>query len=293
MDNRELLAIATPTYNRAYILNKCYDSLKKQTNNSFTWMIIDDGSTDETESIVKSWMQEDLLDIQYLKKSNGGKASALNLAISKTNTKYFVCLDSDDTFSENAVELALKHLTEIEQETRYCGILSLRNTPDGKVMGGEQIPMNVTEITLSDLDSIYNIKSELICFYKTDVIKKFRFPEIPGEKFISPAYLEHEVGRNYKFLASREIYCYCEYLPDGLTKNKIDVIKKNPKGYTLVKKQSFELANRFIPKCKHAIMYIAGSILSGDNFIKDSPNRAITLILYPLGWLVYKKKFRK
>ena len=289
----KLLTIATPTYNRGYILGECYESLKQQTNNSFIWLIVDDGSTDDTEVMVKGWIDEGFIDIQYYKKTNGGKASALNLAFEKLGTKYFVCLDSDDIFANNAVELAILRLNNINDYIKYAGILALRNTIDGRVMGEKPIPEYVNDITLSELDTVYKIQSELICFYKSDVIKNFRFPEIPGEKFISPAYLEHEIGRKYKFLASRKIYCYCEYLPDGLTKNKVGVIKKNPKGYTLVKKQSYELATGLNYKIKHGIMYIAGSILSENkNIIRESPHKEMTFLLYPLGWLVYKIKLK-
>lgn len=259
-----IITVVTPTYNRGYILEKCYESLKMQTCTSFIWMIIDDGSVDNTEEIVNQWIEEKIIEIIFFKKENGGKASALNLALDKVNTEYFVCLDSDDTFSLNAIELAINQLNNIKENSKYCGILALRTTPDGEVMGGKQIPDEVEEITLSEIGTKYKIRSELICFYKTGVISQYRFPEIQGENFISPAYLEHEISRSYKYLVSRSIFCYCEYLPDGLTKNKRNVIKKNPKGYTLVKCQSFELAGNFKSKSKHCIMYICGCILSED-----------------------------
>ena len=293
MQDKHLITVVTPTYNRAYILHKAYESLKKQTCKSFCWMIIDDGSTDDTDELVKKWINENEIDIYYYKKDNGGKASALNLALDKVNTTYIVCLDSDDTFAYNAIEIALEQLKKIKNNARYCGILALRHSPDGKVLGGKEIPAGITGITLSELTDKYKIRSELICFYKTEIIKKYRFPVIQGEKFISPGYLQHELGRKYKYFISRETFCYCEYLDDGLTRNKINIIKKNPKGYTLVKSQSFELSKNIIPKIKHCIMYIAGSILSRDRkFIENSPNKFMTILCYPLGWLAYKIRFK-
>lgn len=294
MQTKNIVTVVTPTYNRAYILNKCYESLKAQTSESFIWMIVDDGSTDNTEELVRGWINEDSINITYYKKSNGGKASALNLALDKVDTDYFVCLDSDDIFSDNAIEVAVDHLQQVKDNPRYCGILALRTAQNGEVLGGKQIPEGVVEITLSDIGNKYKIQSELICFYKTEVITQYNFPEIPGEKFISPAYLEHEISKKYKYFVSRDTLCYCEYLPDGLTKNKRNIIKKNPKGYTLVKRQSFELADDFIVKSKHAIMYIAGCILSGEKgCIRKSPNRIMTFCFYPLGWLVYLLRFKR
>ncbi|MEK4476640.1 glycosyltransferase family A protein [Paenibacillus sp. FSL R7-0048] len=288
-----MITVVTPTYNRAYTLENSYNSLRKQTCKSFIWMIIDDGSKDETESLVGEWIkQETDFKIIYLKKENGGKASALNLSFNRVYTDYYVCLDSDDTFTSNAIDIAIKRLDEIKYDKKYCGILALRTKPNGQVLGGKQIPSEVKDITLSDLTNKYEIKSELICFYKTHMVMKYRFPEIDGEKFISPAYLEHRIGKDYKYLASRESYCICEYLPDGLTRNKIEVIIKNPKGYTLVIREAFEVSTNFIIKSKHCVMYIAGCILSGDKeCIRNSPNKKMTTLYYPLGWIAYKIRF--
>lgn len=294
MRSKEIVTVVTPTYNRGYILINCYESLKRQTCKSFIWMVVDDGSTDGTEKLVKKWIDEKEIDIFYYKKNNGGKASALNLALDKVVTDYFVCLDSDDSFSHNAIELAINQLNRIKEGSIYCGILALRTAPNGIVLGGKTIPNEIKEITLPDLGNKFKIKSELICFYKTEIITQFRFPEINGERFISPAYLEHEIGKKYKYIVSQDVFCYCEYLPDGLTKNKRNIIKKNPKGYTMVKLQSFELAMNFKAKSKHCIMYICGCIISKNKqCIKNSPHKIMTFMYYPLGWLVYRLRFYK
>lgn len=293
MINQKVITIVTPTYNRAYILDKCYESLKNQTSKLFLWMIIDDGSIDNTEELVKKWINEGEFEIIYYKKTNGGKASAINLSLNKLESKYFVCLDSDDTFTVNAVETALKQLEKISNNNNYCGILALRSAANGEVLGGKPIPIEVKETTSVELSNKYKIHSELICFYKTEIICQYRFPEVKGENFISPAYLEHEIGRKYKYYVCHDALCYCAYLKDGLTINKRKVIMQNPRGYTLVKRQSFELSNNFIAKSKHCIMYICGSILSNnENFIKESPFKLMTIIYYPLGWMVSILRFK-
>lgn len=293
MNDDDKVTVVTPTYNRGYILDKCYQSLKNQTSKSFKWLVVDDGSTDNTEDLVLKWKEEGHIQIEYLKKENGGKASALNLALGKTDTEYFVCLDSDDQFTGNAIEDVLKALSPIKNNDEYCGIIALRNTPDGGVMGGERIPEEVIETTVMEITDRYRIHSEFIQFYKTSVISNYRFPEIQGEKFISPEFIAREINRKHKFKVSQKSLCVCDYLEDGLTKNKVSVIIKNPRGYTLTKKQSYELAEGWPAKSKHGIMYIAGSILSGDkDFIKNSQNRALIYLLYPFGWLAYRKRFK-
>ncbi|OEH92142.1 glycosyltransferase family 2 protein [Bacillus solimangrovi] len=294
MFKKDIITVVTPTYNRAYILGNCYKSLKLQTSKSFVWMIIDDGSTDNTQELVEKWIAEKEITIIYLKKENGGKASALNMALNHVDTEYFVCLDSDDTFTIHAIELALDQLKKTIENEKICGVMALRNSDSGEVLGGKRIPDKVDEATVMDITDKFRIRSEFIQFYKMKILSKYRFPIVEGEKFISPEYIAREVNRNYKFKISQENLCVCEYLSDGLTRNKLRVIKRNPKGYTLVKRQSYELAKGFVAKVKHGIMYIAGCILSREKeYILKSPHKIITLFCFPLGWLAYKVKFSK
>lgn len=288
------ITVVTPTYNRAYTLERCYKSLCSQTNLNFSWMVIDDGSTDETEKLIKQYKDEGMIDINYIKKENGGKASALNLALNNINTDYCVCLDSDEYFEKNAIEIALKYLNEVKENKKICGILSLRRDKDGNVLGGKEIPNNVENIRFIDINDSYNIVSEVICFYKTNIINKFRFPTFEGEKFVSPAYIQYEITKDYEFRVFRDGIIFCEYLEDGLTKNKRKVIQKNPHGYIAVKRQSFQYSKHLTKKIKHGIMYGAVSILAKDkNFLKKSPNKILSFLLLPVSYMTYKLKFKR
>lgn len=289
-----MITVITPTYNRGYILFQCYRSLLAQTDIRFQWLIVDDGSTDNTEEIVKEWIKENKIKIEYIKKQNGGKASALNLAIERLETKYAVCLDSDDIFFPQTVELAMDQLNEIESNDRYCGILALRNSPDGTVMGKRAIPSQYTEITAEDVFLRLNLRTELICFYKTDILKKYRFPEFSEEKFVSPAWMQYKITQNYKFKTSWDKLCQCEYVADGLTKNKRKIIIKNPKGYTCVKRYSFNLAPTLKMKIKHGIMYDCGCILGGNkDWLDDVQHRVLAIALMPVAYIVIKLRYRQ
>jgi glycosyltransferase involved in cell wall biosynthesis len=107
------ITVFTPTYNRAYILDRVYKSLINQTNKSFVWLIVDDGSTDNTESLVKKWIKEDKIEIKYYKQKNGGKQRAHNKAVKLTDTDLFICLDSDDYFTKDAIEILLNSWNEV------------------------------------------------------------------------------------------------------------------------------------------------------------------------------------
>lgn len=288
-----MLTIVTPTYNRAHTLPKVYASLLNQTSKKFTWLIVDDGSTDNTEQLVSNWIAENRLQIQYFKKENGGKASALNVGIDHLQTTYAVCLDSDDIFYPNAVESALIELDSIEGDDACCGLLALRNNPDGSVMGHIEIPKEMAMVTAQDIFLRLHLKTELICFYKVSILKNYRFPEFKGEKFVSPAWMQYEITQRYKYKASGKKYCQCEYIDDGLTKNKNKLIIKNPKGYTCVKRFSFDLAPSLIQRMKHGIMYDCGCIIGHDkNWLKNVNHKVWAILLWPAGWFVSKTRFK-
>lgn len=288
------LTIVTPTYNRAYILNKAYKSLVNQTNQSFKWLIIDDGSSDNTEEYVGKLIKKNEIEIEYIKKENGGKASALNMGLDIIETPYCVCLDSDDWFSENAVEFALNLLKEEKQNSSCCGILAIRNNPDGSYMGNQKIPNSYKYITMDDLYNKIGFASELICFYKSEIVKQYRFPVFEHEKFMPPSWFHYKLCEKYVFRTSWDTLCYCEYIRDGLTKNKRKIIVNNPRGYTLIKRISFQNSKGVKRRFMNGIMYVCGCILSKDrNCLQNSPDKFVTIICFPIAVLVYFLRFHK
>lgn len=291
--NEVLLTIATPTYNRAHTLPKCYESLCAQSDKRFVWLIIDDGSTDNTSEVVDRWINEDTISIIYKKKENGGKASALNIGIEMLNTDYAVCLDSDDWFCEDAVKTALEELECTKEDEKCCGLLALRNNPDGSVMGKVEIPKKMKTITAEVVFLRLHLTTELICFYKSSVLKKYRFPEFQGEKFVSPAWMQYTVTQDYYFIPSWSKYCICEYIADGLTKNKKKIIANNPLGYTCVKRFSFDLATSLELRIKHGIMYDCGCLLGKDkDWLKNVNHKGWAIVLMPIAWVVSKTRFK-
>lgn len=285
----EKLTIITPTYNRGEKLKDVFESLNKQTNKDFIWMIIDDGSTDNTREIVEKFNKSKKIHIKYYYKDNGGKASALNVALDKIKTKYCCCLDSDDVFTFNAVENALNELKIEEKNNNCCGIVALRTSKVGKPLGNVAIPTKYKYINIEELYSVLD-KTELICFYKYSHIKDIKFPVIKDEKFISPTWFQYKATENAKFKVSHEHFCICEYLEDGLTKNKKSIILKNPKGYTLVKKESLKNSHKIKKIIKHAIMYDYGSLLSKNKkFIKESPKKIVTILCFPFALILLLK----
>lgn len=288
------LTVITPTYNRIHTLPKVYDSLVKQSNQDFLWLVIDDGSIDDTETLVRAFINENKIEIKYEVKNNGGKASAINRALDLVETPYCTCLDSDDWFDCETIEKVIRLLDEEKNNSDCCGILAIRNNPDGSIMGNLEIPQKYRYINMDELYNDLNFRSELICFYKSDIAKQFRFPVFENEKFMPPSWFHYAVCEKHKFRTSRDCLCYCEYIDDGLTKNKRKVIVKNPNGYTLIKRISFEHSKGIKRKFKNGIMYVVGTIIAEDKeWFKNAPHKVIVLASYPLAWFVYFKRFKK
>lgn len=142
-----LLTIFTPTYNRGYVLGKLYESLCKQTCFKFEWLIVDDGSEDDTSAKVKKWMKEnDKFKIRYIYQNNQGKQLAFNTGVENCELEYFFCVDSDDYLTDNAVEEIYKILPNIK-EKRIAGIVALRGT-DKNLPIGTQMPRKIRNSSL-------------------------------------------------------------------------------------------------------------------------------------------------
>ena len=110
----QTLTVFTPAYNRAHTIGRTYKSLCSQKCKDFVWLIVDDGSTDNTAELVKDWMSKDNgFEIQYIYKENGGMHTAHNVAYRNIHTELNTCIDSDDALSENAVEKIINKWNQV------------------------------------------------------------------------------------------------------------------------------------------------------------------------------------
>lgn len=290
----KLITVFTPTYNRADTLKLCYNSLVNQTSDNFVWQIIDDGSTDNTEELVKQFISEGKIDITYIKKENGGKVSAINRSLNETETELWLCLDSDDYLFPPAVECFEKLYPLIENEEKICGLFSLRSNPDGTPMQGKDIPDNLICETQFNLRYKYHIEPEYVQVYKTKIINNYRYPLFPNEKYMPLSYMQDQIDQKYLFHIFHEPTMVCEYRSDGITHNQKRLVLKNPKGYTEFKRQQITIAKQFLFKIKACIAYDTGCILSGNikAIVKESPSKFLTAVLAPLGMADYILRYK-
>lgn len=231
-----LVTFLTPTYNRAYILGKLYDSLCIQRDKDFEWLIIDDGSGDETEQLAQQWKGEADFPIRYYKQENGGKHRALNTGIPLAQAPWIFIIDSDDQVTPEAMDFIRRWTQEVEGRPEFAGVAGVRRTPGGKTVG--EYPAGKTYVDAPDIKRrMYQLEGDKAEVYRTDILRKYPFPEYEGEKFLSECAVWNRIGMDgYLIRWYPEALSVSEYLADGLTKSE-DKEARNYKGYTYVIRQ--------------------------------------------------------
>lgn len=228
-----MLTIFTPTYNRAYILGQLYKSLCDQTCKDFEWLIVDDGSDDETMEVVKNFMQEFSFPIRYYKTPNGGKHRAINYGVQKANGQAFFIVDSDDALPKDSVETILAYFKQIEHDDDFAGISGLREYFGDKGIIGGVKDFGVIDTDMISIREKYHVKGDMAEVFKTSVLKEYPFPFFEGEKFMTEGVVWSRIAKKYKMRYFYKGIYQCEYLEDGLTKSIRRQYRNSPLGAML------------------------------------------------------------
>ncbi|WP_074406525.1 glycosyltransferase family 2 protein [Aquimarina megaterium] len=290
------ITVFTPTYNRAYCLHKCYESLIKQSNQDFVWLIIDDGSSDDTKELVASWINENKIDIQYHYQKNLGMHGGHNAAYRLIETTLNVCIDSDDFVGEEAIQKILDSWEVIKDKPEYAGLVGLDADESGTIIG-TKIPEGVKETTLYELYNTHKVLGDKKLVYRTEVVKKYPpYPIFEGERFVPLGYLYQLIDQDYKLLPVNEIFCVVEYMVDGSSMNMLKQYRRHPRGFAFSRKSRMQLATNFKDKFKNAIHYVSSSLfIKNGSFLKESPKKITTILAIPFGivlnlYIRYKTK---
>ncbi|MEH7545763.1 glycosyltransferase family A protein [Neobacillus vireti] len=282
-----MLTVFTPTYNRAYTLHLCYESLKRQTCKDFIWLIIDDGSTDNTKLLVEGWIKEKIVPIRYHFQENLGMHGAHNTAYKLIETELNVCIDSDDYMPDDAVEKITSFWIKYGNE-KYAGIVGLDASPEGNIIG-TGIPENIKRSTLTDLYAKYKVKGDKKLIYRSDLTRNTpAYPIFPGEKYCPLSYKYILIDQKYPLLVMNEILCYVEYLADGSSLNIINQYKRNPRSFSFFRKVAMKYAPSFKESFRESIHYVSSNILIGNmKFLLESPKLFTTILATPFGVLLF------
>ena len=228
------ISILTPTYNRAYTLPRLFNSLLTQTYTDFEWVLIDDGSTDDTISVVNDMIQKATFPVKFKKTANGGKHRAINIGVNLVAGEMILFLDSDDWLREDALELIVKIESTIpaEDKCRYAGVQGLRCHTNGEIVGSTFDGSMLDSTTINRKS--FGIRGDKAEVYYTYLIRKYPFPEFDGEKFATERLVWNQIAAEGKLVRyfNEPIY-YCEYLPDGLTYPGNRLYAANPQQWGL------------------------------------------------------------
>lgn len=280
------ITVYTPTYNRGYCLSNCYESLKRQTSKDFKWMIIDDGSTDNTKELVDLWIKENVVKIEYYFKANGGMHTGHNEARKHLNTELNVCIDSDDYMTDNAIELIIEKW-RLYGGIEYAGLAGLDIDKYGKVIG-KAFPDGLKDFRYYELKPIYKIVGDKKSVFRTDVIKECEeYPVFDNEKFV-PLYWPILIDQKYKTLSFNDALCVVEYQEDGSTLNIVKQYMRNPIGFIFYRRILMDNVPIFRVKFKNAIHYVSSCLLIRKfKLLFEYSHRGLILLAFPFGILLY------
>ena len=282
-----ILTVFTPTYNRAYCLQQCYESLKRQTNKAFIWLIIDDGSTDPTLEKVEEWKKENIIPIHYHYQENQGMHGAHNAAYKLIETELNVCIDSDDYMPDEAVENIINYWKQHGNES-VGGIIGLDAFTDQQIIGST-LPTTQSTSTLFDLYYKHGVTGDKKLVYRSELTRKYPYPVFDGEKYVGLAYKYYKLDQEYEMLLLNKVLCCVEYLPDGSSRNMLKQYRRNPQGFSFYRKELMKLSFAGISfKFRQSIHYVSSSIMMKNwKFIRESPNKGLTILALPLGLLLF------
>lgn len=281
-----LITVFTPTFNRAHTLGRTYESLVKQNNKNFEWLIVDDGSSDNTAELVRQWQEKDNgFEIRYIYKENGGMHTAHNVAYENINTELNVCIDSDDILAEDAISRISEKWEEIKDKN-YAGMIGLDVDFEGHVIG-KGFPEKMVDTTLSGYYAQGGSGDKKLV-YRTDVINKYpAYPVFEGEKYVGLNYKYLLIDQDYKLAILDDVLCNVDYQADGSTGTMWKQYRKNPKGFAFLRTVYMKYPTskkRLFVDCIH---YVSSSMFAKNGkFISESPRKGMTILAIPFGCLL-------
>lgn len=226
-----MITILTPTYNRAYTLNRLYNSLCAQTNKRFEWLIIDDGSTDNTANLVEAMQQDAKIAIQYHRQTNSGKHVAVNEGVKLSDRDWVFIVDSDDMLTKNAINIIIDAINHYSEKKHIVGLCFRKAYFNNKMIGVE-IAEDILNISPTEASQLF--QGDLAYIFTKQALINNPFPVIDNEKFVPELYVWNKIAdRGSILFFPKKIVYLAEYLADGYTQNFKNNLRKNPQGFKL------------------------------------------------------------
>lgn len=287
-----MIAVLTPTFNRADCLANLFDSLCRQTDKAFKWYIVDDGSTDNTKDIVNDFISKASFPIEYIYKENGGKHTALNIGIGYIIEPLTFIVDSDDLLATDAVETVEMYYDKYKSNGELCGFSFLRQFPDGKINGKlfaeNDLVGSYIDVRINGDDTNAD-KAEV---YFTKKLKEFPFPEYAGEKFLGEDIIWIRMARKYKMVHVNKAIYIGNYLDSGLTNNRRKHNIASPVGCMHRAEEFMENDIKLKYRIKGALQYIIYGKFAGMSvraLLEQTNNKWLVSLVTPFALLIFCK----
>ena len=267
----------------------------RQAFNDIEWLIVDDGSSDETKCVVEEFQRQSDFSIRYVYQENRGKPSAFNHGVLEARGKLFFCVDSDDYLADDALE-KISDLWRMADSPKIAGILGGKQDTKGNRLC-DRIPTRLLKSSLYDLTHVSGIGGEFSLIFRTALLKNFLFPIVPGEKFVTECVVYDRFDlAGYTMLLSDDVMTVCEYQPGGLSDTAYALMMKNPTGYLIFYSQRIDLAKNFKERIGYILRYRAfWSMCRAADFRYVGRHSLLVALLAPFGCLlkkIYQRKAR-
>lgn len=297
--------IFIPTYNRAGLLPRAFASIEAQSFRDFEVVVVDDGSTDETESLVADWKQRVDFPVVYFKQANQGKYAAHNAGVDLARGRFFFLLDSDDRLLPDTLERIRFHWEAIPESgrPRFAGVEGLVESMDGERSLSKPYPRSPLDASYLDVRYRLGIGGDKKQAVLTEILRRFPYPVFPGEKHVRDSITWKRMAHEYLLRCVNESFQQVEYQPDGLTSNRFAARMSSPQGFQLFYLEDVTLHRRWLSRRqlrRSMIDFIRFSLHAGTGPLGQARRLGfdpLWLLLLPAGvvrWLVdlYRLRFQ-
>lgn len=290
-----LITLFTPTYNRAHLLPEIYFSLEAQTSKDFEWVIVDDGSKDDTYNVVNSLLKGKSFPIRYYHKENGGKHTAINMGAKIARGQLLLILDSDDVLPPTAIADIREAFELVKDKNCFAGVCGYMAHRDGRIIGHPLVEADISEI---EMRNRYHVTGDMCEVFRTDVLREFPFPEIKDERFCPECLVWNRIALKYRLHVFPKVIYLRDYLDGGLTDNIVRIRMNSPVASMMTYAEMLDLDIPWSQKVKAAINYYRFKACLTAKHAREVncsiPTVPATwLLMKPLGWLMHWKDSKK
>ena len=286
-----IVTVLTPTFNRGGgSLNNLYQSLQKQTIKDFEWLLVDDGSTDDTKNIAEEMRKKAEFPMRYIYKENGGKHTALNVGVKQITSELTFIVDSDDTLVPDAIETILQYHKKYKERKDLCGYSFLRRFPDGNINGKPFEPDEKVGTYIECRINADDTQADKAEVFYTRCLKEFPFPEYRNEKFLGEDLVWIQMAMKYQMVHINRAIYVGNYLEDGLTKNRRKNNIRSPYGCMERAKEFMRPELKLKYRLKGAVQYLVYGKFAGEKqLIAKAPYKGLAVCVALPSMLVYHR----